>query len=322
MRSLGLAVLLVILAPGLVAGAAAEAPLARVAIGVAPFEGVADDGRVLPDLATLLADRLAADAGLRVVAPAQWSASAVADPSADKIRGWAGKAGVEAVIAGRTTGVADDPVRLSVTLFSGTTGAAGQTRVVEISEPGETGPAMDRLAARLAEDAASLVASPPPAPDDTPGGEAPFGLSIDKSQPLSIRSDELEASKHDGTRHLIFRTNVEATQADVTIRTQQLEAFYPRDSKQPSRLIATGDVVLIKGAREARCDAATYDRTGQTLTCSGNAQLRDGADEVAGDRIEFDLASEAVVVSGRAAVLFHPASGESADASAGAEAVR
>jgi lipopolysaccharide transport protein LptA len=311
-RSLHIAALLIVLTPGLVAGATAESSGPRVAIGVAPFEGVADSGMVLPDLATLLTDRLAAQGALRVVGPAEWGASATADPSAEKIRRWAEKAGVEAVLVGRTTGVAGDLVRLSVTLFSGTTGGAGETRVVEIPEPGETRPAMDRLAASLVEDAEALVTSPPPAAEVAPGG-APFGLSIDKSQPLSIRSDELEASKQNGARHLIFRKNVEASQADFTIRTRQLEAFYPPDSKQPARLIATGDVVLIKGAREARCDVATYDRVGQKLTCTGHAQLRDGEDEVAGDRIEFDLATEAVSVSGAAAVRFHPGGGEAPD---------
>jgi lipopolysaccharide export system protein LptA len=310
-RSLRFAALLILLAPGLVVAATAESSDPRLAIGVAPFEGVADSGVVLPDLATLLADRLTSQGALRVIGPAGWGASAMTDPSAEKIRRWAEKAGVEAVLVGRTTGLAGEPVRLSVTLFSGSTGGAGETRVVEISEPDETGPAMDRLAAFLAEDADGLVSSPPPAAE-LAEGNAPFGLSIDKSQPLSIRSDELEASKRNGARHLIFRKNVEVTQADVTIRTRRLEAFYPPDSKQPSRLIATGDVVLTKGTREARCDSATYDRVGQKLTCTGNAQLRDGADEVAGERIEFDLASEAVNVSGAAAVRFHPGGADTA----------
>jgi lipopolysaccharide transport protein LptA len=309
-RSLRIAALLAVLAPGFMAGATAESPRSRLAIGVAPFEGVADSGVVLPDLATLLADLLAAQGAVRVVGPAQWGASALAAPSAEKIRRWAEKAGVEAVLVGRTTGALGDPVRLSVTLFSGATGGAGETRVVEIPEPDQTGAAMERLAASLSTDAMSLVASPPPSAADEAPGDAPFGLSIDKGQPLSIRSDELEASKQNGARHLIFRKNVVASQADVTIRTRQLEAFYPRDAKQPARLIATGDVVLIKGAREARCDAATYDRIGQKLTCHGHAHLRDGEDEVAGDQIEFDLASEAVNVIGGAAVRFHPGAGE------------
>jgi lipopolysaccharide transport protein LptA len=308
-RALRIAALLAVLAPGCLAGATSASPGPQVTIGVAPFEGVADSGVVLPDLATLLADRLEAQGALRVLGPAQWGASALAAPSAEKIRRWAGKAGVEAVVVGRTTGVEGDPVRLSVTLFSGATGGAGETRVVEISEPGETGPAMERLAESLAADAATLVASPPPGSDDEAPSGAPFGLSIDNDQPLSIRSDELEASKQNGERHLIFRENVEASQADVTIRTRQLEAFYPRDAKQPARLIATGDVVLIKGAREARCDAATYDRIGQKLICIGHAHLRDGEDEVAGERIEFDLASEAVNVIGGAAVRFYPGDG-------------
>jgi lipopolysaccharide transport protein LptA len=302
-----LAVLLALLAPGLAPAATPVPTEAPVSIGVAPFAAAADAGAVLPDLASLLADRLGALDRVEVVGPSAWGASAAIDPSAEQIRRWAQKAGVEAVVVGRTTGAPGEPVRLSVTLYSGATGGAGGTRVVEIPEAGETRPAIERLAASLADDAAQLVSSPPPAElAQTPAGDAPFGISIDSSQPLAIRSDELEASQHNGARHLVFRKNVEATQADVTIRARELQAFYPPEAKQPARLIATGDVVLTKHGREARCDEATYDRVARKLTCTGHAELHDGEDQVAGDRIEFDLASEAVTVSGAAAVRFHP----------------
>ena len=135
---------------------------------------------------------------------------------------------------------------------------------------------------------------------------ANFGLSVDSDEPLSISSDELEAVQSQGARRLVFTENVVVTQADVRITTRRLEAFYPSGSSKPDRLVATGDVVMAQGEREAHCDEAIYARGDQRLVCRGNAELQDGPDRVAGEEIVFDLATEAVTVTGNAAVVFHP----------------
>lgn len=151
----------------------------------------------------------------------------------------------------------------------------------------------------------SPVAAPPAAGAELEGPPR-FGVSIDRSQPLSITSDALEAFKAEGRRRLVFTDNVEVRQADVTIRTDRLEAFYAPEANQPQRLIATGSVVVRQGEREARCQRASYDRETDRLVCSGEARLIDGEDAVRGEMIEFDLARETVVVTGGAAVVLHP----------------
>ena len=133
-----------------------------------------------------------------------------------------------------------------------------------------------------------------------------FGVSIDRSQALSVTSDELESFKENGARRLIFTRNVVVEQADVRILTQRLEALYPKGAKQPDRLVATGDVVVQQGDRTARCQEATYHRAEQSLVCRGGAEVQDGQDRVRGEVIEFDLDTEAVVVTGGAEVVLHP----------------
>ena len=99
---------------------------------------------------------------------------------------------------------------------------------------------------------------------------------------------------------------MKATQADLTITSDRLEALYPDKATQPGRLVAEGRVVVVRGRHEARCDRATYERSERRVVCQGNAELRDGGDRVTGAQIEFDIESERVVVSGGASVVIQP----------------
>jgi lipopolysaccharide export system protein LptA len=139
-----------------------------------------------------------------------------------------------------------------------------------------------------------VSAAPSEASDDA------FGISFDSDRPMSIHADKLESVRSSGARTLLFTQNVVVTQDDVTIKSNRLEAFYPPDSNQPERLVATGQVRMSNRTNEARCDRATYERSKDMLVCRGNAELREGDDCVAGEWIEFDLESETLKVGGGA----------------------
>lgn len=151
-------------------------------------------------------------------------------------------------------------------------------------------------------DGAADVATLPPTPEPTGGGDA-FGIRFDSDRPVSIRSEELESSKTNGSRKVVFTKNVVVEQDDVTIRSQRLEAYYPPETSQPSRMVASDRVWMSNGDYVARCDEATYEREADTLTCRGNAEMREGEDCVAGNWIEFDLSAETVKVGGGAKVV-------------------
>ena len=124
--------------------------------------------------------------------------------------------------------------------------------------------------------------------------------------PLAIRADRLEAFEHDGQRQIHFEGRVEVVRSDVVLRSQRLEAIYPDEARQPDRLVATGEVALTQGEREARCDRAVYHRGARRIECSGQAELKDGDDRVRGEMITFDLDAETVVVTGGARLFFRP----------------
>ena len=140
--------------------AAADAPAtarrASIAIAVAPFERDAPPGAALPDIETLLADRIGTQGVQRVVGPGELAVEADAEPADETVRAWAKQAEVAVVVVGRITRIGNQ-VSVDVRLRSGETGEVAGTYVAEVldAERLETG------------------RRPPRAPDPRRGGRFP-----------------------------------------------------------------------------------------------------------------------------------------------------
>jgi lipopolysaccharide transport protein LptA len=116
---------------------------------------------------------------------------------------------------------------------------------------------------------------------------------------------ELETGPDEG-RLLTFIGNVHVRQGDLELRAEWLEADYPPQDSEPSRLLARGAVQVDQPGQRAHCAEAEYVRAQDRLTCRGEARLVQGCDVVAGESIEFDLASNRVRVIGAARVVIAP----------------
>src|SRR5262249_9553195 len=118
--------------------------------------------------------------------------------------------------------------------------------------------------------------------------------------PLAIRADTLDASDPPASeRRIRFAGGVVLQQGDIELRARELEAIYPPGATQPDQLIATDDVALREGEREAHCLRADYQLREQRLSCEGDAVLRERDDRLEGERIAFDFGAQKVDVSGR-----------------------
>jgi lipopolysaccharide transport protein LptA len=293
---------------GLFAGTAALAAaepepvsVAAVSIAVAPFERRAGPDVVLPDIDQLLADRMGTRGVGKIVGPAELSVEADAEPTAETVRAWSKQAGVGALVVGRITRIGV-PVSVDVRLRSASTGEVLGTYVAEVLKPDQLESVVDDLVRQVLDGAGEASPNGAPAVSAAPSeaSDGAFGISFDSDRPMSIRADQLETVRSSGARKLLFKQNVVVSQDDVTIKSNRLEAFYPPDSSQPERLVATGHVRMSNRTNEARCDRATYERSKEMLVCRGNAELREGDDCVAGEWIEFDLESETLKVGGGA----------------------
>jgi len=150
-----------------------------------------------------------------------------------------------------------------------------------------------------------------PAPDaSTEQSVSMFPIKGD--QPLSIRSDELEAIEEGGRRRLLFTRNVNIEQGDLRVHSDRLEALYPPGGNQPDKLIANGHVKVVQRDKTMLCDAATYYQTQDRLVCTGNAELQQGTDRVRGKEIEIFPKLNRVKVKGGAVVNVAGDSGKAA----------
>ena len=131
-------------------------------------------------------------------------------------------------------------------------------------------------------------------------------LSKESGEPLSIQADELEAVEEEGRRRLRFTRGVHVRQGELSVRSDRLEAFYPKDAEQPERLVASGHVRVKRLDRQLSCDAATYYQGEERLVCTGHAELREGEDRVRGEQIEIFFRDNRVRVSGGAVVNVTP----------------
>lgn len=140
-------------------------------------------------------------------------------------------------------------------------------------------------------------------PAADPGTEQSVSMfPIKGDQPLSIRSDELEAIEEGGRRRLLFTRNVNIEQGDLNVRSDRLEALYPPGGSQPDKLIANGHVRVSQRDKTMLCNAATYFQAEDRLVCTGDAELRQGSDRVRGREIEIFLKTNRVKVKGGAIV--------------------
>jgi len=127
-------------------------------------------------------------------------------------------------------------------------------------------------------------------------GETKQKPRIDKSQPIEIVSDRLDA--YNEKRMVVFSGNAVATQGARTIRADRLTLYYKENRKTAGRstvgiegtgdlerMEANGNVTITEGERVATGEYAVFEQDIQKITMTGSAVLREGANIVRGDRI-------------------------------------
>ncbi len=308
-------------------GAQSQVAEPQLSVGVASFEG----GGTPPGsrIAEILAQRLAGRSGVRVVTPDELGEPLNPQAEPRVVRRVAFAQGLDAIVVGRVDATPQAPLdagwsgrAIEVMVRSGHSGGTAESHRVVFQNESE----LERVAEGLAVSIVTGLGWLPPeteppavstrSPEAEGGERTPlfaFGTA-NKDDPIEIVSEELEfVSLEGGGRRLVFTRNVRVVQGDVTLLTDELEALYAAQQSQPDELIAKGHVQVNQGDQQARCQQATYRRSDQMLSCSGQAELISGCDIVRGDSIEFDLQRDSARVVGAASVMIRPKSGESPD---------
>ncbi|MBP1698685.1 MAG: rane protein [Deltaproteobacteria bacterium] len=119
---------------------------------------------------------------------------------------------------------------------------------------------------------------------------------VDKSQPIDITSDKVEAFWKENL--IIFRGNVIARQKDMVIYADSLEALIIEDGKGIERVTAGGNVKIQQGLRVANCQKAVFYNLDQKMILTGEPNVSEGENIVSGDEIIFDIDKNRVEVKG------------------------
>ncbi len=119
---------------------------------------------------------------------------------------------------------------------------------------------------------------------------------VDKSQPIDITSDKVEAYWKENL--IIFTGNVIARQRDIVIYADSLEAVIIEDGKGIDRVTAGGNVKIQQGLRVANCQKAVFYNLDQKVVLTGDPKVSEGENIVSGDEIIFDIDKNRVDVKG------------------------
>jgi lipopolysaccharide export system protein LptA len=133
-------------------------------------------------------------------------------------------------------------------------------------------------------------------------------LKMDKSQPIDIQSDRLDAYQE--KKVVIFSGNAVATQGDRTIKADRLLIYYKdrpggtekKDIKDMGavgdfeRLEAQGHVTITETNRIVTGDHAIFYQDSQKIVMTGNAVMREGKNIIKGGKIIVFLDEDRGVV--------------------------
>ena len=133
-------------------------------------------------------------------------------------------------------------------------------------------------------------------------------LKMDKSQPIQIQSDRLDAYQE--KKVVIFSGNAVATQGDRTIKADRLLIYYKdrpggtekKDTKDMGtagdfeRLEAEDHVIITEINRIVTGDHAVFYQDSQKIVMTGNAVMREGKNIIKGGKIIVFLDEDRGVV--------------------------
>lgn len=125
------------------------------------------------------------------------------------------------------------------------------------------------------------------------------GVAYNDRQPVEITSDSLTVDQ--GTGEAVFSGNVIVVQGDLRMSAGAVRVVYTTgETRQDVReVIATGGVLVTRGADAAEGAQALYDVASARLTLSGNVLVTQGPTAIAGDRMVVDMRTGNGSVDGR-----------------------
>lgn len=124
------------------------------------------------------------------------------------------------------------------------------------------------------------------------------GVSYDERQPVEVTADGLTLDQTTG--EAVFTGNVVVVQGDLRMAAGAVRIVYGTQGTQDvSEVIATGGVLVTRGADAAEGGSARFDVASALLTLSGDVLVTQGATAIAGDSMVVNMRTGNGSVDGR-----------------------
>ncbi|GAA5076307.1 lipopolysaccharide transport periplasmic protein LptA [Roseibacterium beibuensis] len=125
------------------------------------------------------------------------------------------------------------------------------------------------------------------------------GVAYDPDQPVEVTADGLTLDQTTG--EAVFSGNVLVVQGDLRMAAGQVRILYSDQTgrNEVREVVATGGVLVTRGADAAEGSEARYDVETAMLTMRGNVLVTQGTTAVAGDRMVVNMRTGNGSVDGR-----------------------
>ena len=121
------------------------------------------------------------------------------------------------------------------------------------------------------------------APTKDEGKKGSTAFEFNKKDPIYITADWMEVDQTKNT--ITYKGRVVTIQADMTMRSETLTAYYDPEMKQMKQIVAEGKVNATQGNRIATGDKAVFDDKTKTVTLTGSPVMRQGNSQVSGVKV-------------------------------------
>ncbi|MDH3445032.1 MAG: lipopolysaccharide transport periplasmic protein LptA [Deltaproteobacteria bacterium] len=122
------------------------------------------------------------------------------------------------------------------------------------------------------------------------------GFEMNSKDPIHITADWMEV---DQKKYVItYKGRVVMVQAEMTMRSETLTAYYDPEMKRMSQIVAEGKVNTTQGDRVATGEKAVFDDKAKTVTLTGNPVMRQGNSQVSGTRVIYYMEQDRAVAEG------------------------
>jgi lipopolysaccharide export system protein LptA len=122
------------------------------------------------------------------------------------------------------------------------------------------------------------------------------GFEFNKKDPIFITADWMEVDQKQNT--ITYKGRVVTVQAEMTMRSETLTAYYDPEMKQMKQIIAEGKVNATQGNRVATGEKAVFDDKAKTVTLTGSPVMRQGNSQVSGNKVIYFIEQDKSIVEG------------------------